>query len=363
MRINYISNYRDGTAWSKAATYNILALKEAGYDVYLKLIRYNNEVSTLLHPDLSEIELKHANEFDMTIFHSLPINFSYEKNNSKTQFVGMAALESYTLDNIYWQKKFKLMDRVFSANSLTKNTLNNYEINSSVFKQSFDFDAVFNSVKKSKINVLDSSFNFVFEGDSSKISNLESLLIAFHSEFSVYEPVNIVIKSLSSVDEFCTNVKKNLKLSKRYKKEVTVYGGLNDEDYYSILRHCHAFVCPNRGISWCQSALEAMTIGLPVIYTAGNGLDDYVNSYAMPVSSTLDNCYGAEGFDDLLTGRDLWSNPKISSLRYQMRSIYETYKNNLSQYLEISKATVQNASQYNYKTMKNHIDSIIGGIK
>jgi hypothetical protein len=107
-----------------------------------------------------------------------------------------------------------------------------------------------------------------------------------------------------------------------------------------------------------------MAIGLPVIYTNGNGLDDYVDqSYSNPVSSTLEACYAAEGFDDLLTGKDIWSDPKISSLRYQMRLLYETHRNNLPQYLEMSKATVQNASKYNYKNMKSNIDSIIGGIK
>jgi hypothetical protein len=47
MIIKYISNYRDGTEWSKAGINNMLALDNAGIKVIPSLIKYqeNNDSS------------------------------------------------------------------------------------------------------------------------------------------------------------------------------------------------------------------------------------------------------------------------------------------------------------------------------
>lgn len=361
MRIEYISNYKDGTSWSKAATYNILALKEAGYDIQLKMVKYNNQ-EVVLHPDILNLELNNFDEVDVRIHQSLPSD--YLKMSNTVKDIGLAAVESRTLDALYWKKKFSFMDGMFSCNSLTQDCLNKYGINSNIFKQSFDFDRVFSSQKTSNIKALNGAFNFLYIGDGSQLNNLQALLRAFHTEFAPYEPVNLIIRSDQNLDELTMNVKKMLKISKRCKKEISLYGMIRDEDFYTVLRHCHAVVFPHRGMSWCQSALECMATGLPIIYTEGNGLDDYVcDKSGLPIKSSFEPCYGTEGFEDLLTSNDQWADPSIDNLRYQLRTIYETRLMNYEDYLEMSKAAVQNASQYNYKNMKNEITKLMENVK
>ena len=313
MRINYISNYRDGTAWSKAATYNILAIKEAGHDVCLKSVKYN-DISVLMHPEIEELENNKFDKYDMSIYQCLPSNFFYEGRDVKN--VGMVSIESKSLYNEYWKKKIGIMDYNFTANESTKDTLSALKIKSDVFKQSFDFDKAYSSQKKSNIKMLNNMFNFIFIGDTSKLSNLESVLIAFHSEFDIHDQVNLIIKSEFNTEELCNNVKKNLKLSKRYKREITLLGNVDDDSLYTLLRHCNAAIYPQRGIGWCQSALECMAIGLPIIYAENNGLDEYVsNECSLRVKSNIENCYASDGFEDLLTGKDQWVNPDINSLK------------------------------------------------
>ena len=41
MKIKYIGNFNDGTGWSKASTYNLLAIDYAGYDVYAEEMKYS----------------------------------------------------------------------------------------------------------------------------------------------------------------------------------------------------------------------------------------------------------------------------------------------------------------------------------
>ena len=74
-----------------------------------------------------------------------------------------------------------------------------------------------------QIQELQNTFNFVFVGEFIERKNLQALLKAFHMEFELHEPANLMIKtsgvSLDAVQGFCEHVKKGLKLRQAYKSE------------------------------------------------------------------------------------------------------------------------------------------------
>lgn len=366
MIIKYISNYRDGTEWSKAGINNILALDNAGVKVIPSLIKYqeNNDSSIPYRIEELEKESVGIDKYDIVIQHVLPINYTYESSDIKQ--VGFFEMEALSLENIFWIKKMKLMDSVGVANKVSSKSLSKYNIKTSVLPHFFDFDAVFSSRQVVNISELNNNFNFLFVGEMIKRKNIEVLLQAFHAEFENHENVNLVIKTNNpKINDFCSDVKKRLKLKLKYKNEIVITQRLSDEQLYSVMRQCHASVMPSYGEAWSYPIIEGMTLGLPAIYTDGIGIEDYCNDRcSFAVKSKDVNCYAAtDTFKDLYTGKDTWKEIDLIDLRYKMRNIFEMYKNNPSQYIEMQKSSVDNAVKFDYKRSTEYVNKFLEEIK
>ena len=347
MKIKYRSNYKDGTEWSKAATYNVLALDKIGHEVELEEVSYNN-ANVYLDDRIKDIEVTKCDKYDIAINHILPMHF---RNLPDTKNIGVAALETKTLSNKFWLKKFGLADNIISCNKSTQQTLEKYNLKSEVLHPLFDFDAVFSSPKTVDIPYLKTGFNFVFVGDTSTVKNLEAVVRAFHTEFEPFENVNLVIISNSAnTEEFCNSVKKKLKLSGRAKKEVLVVGPTKTVDKFSVIRHCHASIIPSFGESWYYNLLECMALGVPPIYCQDNGVDDILGpdcSFAVQSKEVV--CYGAnDTFDDLYTSKDTWREIDVNYLKYNMRTAYSYLQSPNS----MREAVTNKAMMYHYENDK-----------
>jgi glycosyltransferase involved in cell wall biosynthesis len=367
MIIKYISNYRDGTGWSKAGINNMLALDNAGVKVIPSLVRYQdrNDLNSIPYR-IEELEKENAgiNKYDVVIQHVLPINYTYESNDIKQ--IGFFEMETLSLENTFWIKKIKLMDSVGVANRISRISLSKYNIKTSILPHFFDFDSVFNSKQVVNIQELNNSFNFLFVGEMIKRKNIEVLLQAFHSEFENHENVNLVIKTNNpSVNNFCLDVKKRLKLKLKYKNEIIITQRLTDEKLYSVMRQCHVGIMPSYGEAWSYGIIEGMTLGLPAIYTDGIGIEDYCNdSCGFAVKSRDVNCYAAtDTFKDLYTGKDTWKEIDLIDLRYKMRNIFEMYKNNPTQYIEMQKSSIDGAAKFDYKRSNEYVNKFLEEIK
>ncbi len=159
-------------------------------------------------------------------------------------------------------------------------------------------------------------------------------------EFEPYEPVNLVIKtsgaSLDMVQGFCQHVRKGLKLRQTYKEEVVICGKLQHEDYLSVFNQCHSFVMPSRGEAFCIPALEAMAIGIPVIYT----------------------CFGSvQSLPTLDTARSDWQEISIRELCAAMRSAYSKW--NSEQAKQESLAAQKAAQDYDHKIIGQKIKELL----
>lgn len=363
MKVKYISNYRDGTEWSKAATYNMLALDNAGIKVIPENISYNNNsFNRTMHPKVRDLEFNVDIDCEIAIHHCLPN--SYKQINYIKNY-GCVGIETNTLDNPFWTKPMSIMDEMIVPNNGSKNCLSKYGISSKVFNYWFDFDLVYNSQKMLEIQQLANSFNILFIGEFSKRNNVEALIRAFHSEFQPFENVNLVIKTNNqSVIEFLSEVKKRLKLRKNYKDEIVITNDLNDNQLYSLMRQCHLNVLPSYGAAWSYSILEGMALGLLPVYTSGIGIEDYAKeSYSFKVNSKEANCYGAtDTFIDLYTGNDYWFEIDIADLQYKLRQGYELFKNK-KEWAAKSAEAINDASNYDYKKSNNSVNKLLEELK
>lgn len=351
MKIKYIGNFTDGTGWAKASTYNALCLDSAGHDVYCKEIKYNS-ANIELEPRISELLNKESDNFDYTIHHVLPTQYTAYPN---TVNIGFLPVES-TISNMIWLKNLNMMDQIFVPDSMSKKYLQISGLNKpiKVFNHSFNYSKISEYIPTQNIPELTNSFNFVFVGEFSARKDLENLVRAFHSEFEYAEPVNLFIKTSGNpenVKMFLQEVKKRLKKSNKLKNEILVTGYISENDLLSIYKQCHCFVTASHGEAWCYPAAEAMAAGLRVVYPKETGIDYYASSGVnYPIHSVQDYCYGAtDSVDGLYTCEDIWTTISNADLRKEMRKVFTHFIEDQKEFLQKSQRNSRVMKEFDYR--------------
>jgi len=361
MKVLYIGNYKDGTGWANACINNILALDAAGVDVVPRAITFNNSAGGCPQRIL-ELEENLEVGCDICIQHTLPHLYSYD---SKFKNIGFLATETSNFIESSWQHHANLMDQIWVPTQSCKDAC----IQSGVTKDvkiaphSLDiskYDSAKYIEKGSKIENLLNTFNFAFIGEFVERKNIQALAKAFHAEFEPDEPVNLYIKTsqqgLEYIQNYFNQIKSGLKLRKHYKEEVVISGQLSKEDYISVLAQCHSFVMPSRGEGFCIPALEAMAIGIPVIYTEGTGMDDFCSGSA--VKSSEVPCFGAMStMDYLYTSNEKWREVDVEDLMVSMREVF--MKRNTEIATEESRQALQKARKFSHKEVGLRLKEIL----
>tara|TARA_Y100000389_G_scaffold116917_1_gene114124 strand:- start:4985 stop:6079 length:1095 start_codon:yes stop_codon:yes gene_type:complete len=361
MKVLYIGNYKDGTGWANACINNILALDAVGVEVVPRAITFNNSAGSC--PDrILELENNSEVGCDICIQHTLPHLYSYD---SKFKNIGFIATETSNFIESSWQHHANLMDEIWVPTQSCKNACIQSEITQPVKIAPHSLDiSKYNSVKYlnqgSKIDNLINTFNFVFVGEFVERKNIQALVKAFHMEFEPDEPVNLYIKtsqqSLDYVQNYFKQIKQGLKLRKEYKEEVVICGQLGKEDYMSTISQCHSFVMPSRGEGFCIPALEAMAMGIPVIYTEGTGMDDFCSGSA--VKSSEIPCFGAMStIDYLYTANEKWRKIDLEDLMVSMREVFMKWNTEIA--TEESREALKRASEFSHKEIGLKLKEIL----
>ena len=356
MKVLYIGHYKDGTGWGDAAINNILAMDSAGIEVVPRAITYNNGDSEV--PErIKQLELKTSRGCDICVQHTLPVNYTY---NSDFKNIGFVATESENFKDSGWQKNLNIMDEVWVPSQYSKDSCINSGVTSKVniVPHSLDVESYKQNTNGNKIQELLNTFNFGFIGEFIERKNIKALVRAFHSEFGQREPVNLLIKTsntnLESFKKYCDSIKRGLKLRGRYKEEVVICGRLDKKDYISVLSQCHCFVMPSRGEGFCIPALEAMSVGVPSLFTSGIALEEFctggsVDSYSEP-------CFGGvESLGNLYTANSDWKEISVKDLQRKMREAFENRKNTE----QIKQQCYEQASEYSHKNIGKKIKEIL----
>lgn len=363
MKILYIGNYKDGTGWANACINNILALDAVGLEVVPRPITFNDSAGSCPERVL-ELEKNSEAGCDICIQHTLPHLYSY---NSKFKNIGFLATETSNFIESSWQHHCNLMDEIWVPTASCRRACINsgVKVPVKIAPHSLDISKC-NAVKYlnqgSKIDSLMDTFNFAFVGEFVERKNIQALVKAFHMEFDIDEPVNLYIKTsqqtLDYVQNYFNQIKQGLKIRKRYKEEVVICGQLSEDDYMSVLAQCHSFVMPSRGEGFCIPALEAMAMGIPVIYTEGTGMDDFCSGKR--VRSSEVPCFGAMStIDYLYTANEKWNEIDLEALMFAMRESFMKWKTGLA--TEESHTALEQAKNYSHKEIGIVLKEILNG--
>lgn len=351
MKVLYISNAQEITGWGDCSYLKIKGLVEAGVDVAFKGLHFGAPVRRCSL--LEELKEKSTKNCDVVIQHTLPHFYSRMKD---VKHIGAYETEGSFYKSM-WYKYINLMDEVIvpSSSSETDSLVSGVNRPIKVIPHAIEFNKYQNIEKTATIDGLKNGFNFCFVGEFVKRKNLRALLTAFHLEFHPSENVNLFLKLHKSgvSNEECLNlyqilnhdVVTGLKIKGRSSKIYTLCEHMRKNDLLSLMSQCHCFVNPSFGESWTIPALEAMALGLNVIYNKNIGTHDFANhKHCYPVISQPVNCFGAvDSLPNLYNGHDYWYNIDIVALRSALRDAYIN-RNNVDR-----ESIKQQASLYDYK--------------
>jgi len=170
-------------------------------------------------------------------------------------------------------------------------------------------------------------FTFLWAGTTNNRRKGYDLAIrAFLDEFDGNEKVQLVLKVNKIYDprQNIHNLVKKYSNGRKTDNIKIIEENLTDDEMYSLIRGCNCLVHPHLSEGFGIIMLEALALGTPLIATKASGNLDFCNeenTLFIEVKDRLAYAPFIFPYD-----RTKWYQPKIESLRRQMRYVYENYE-------------------------------------
>ena len=371
MKVLYISNYKDGTGWGNAATDYILAMDSVGIDVVCRSISFNGEKGEV-HPRILELERKSSRHSNVCIQHLLPHMLDYNGRFEKN--IALYESETSNFKSSRWTEYINTMDEAWVVNKQMSEASLSSGVESPIriIPHTFDTSKYDKEYKPLDIPYMDieNKFVFYFIGEAIRRKNIFALIKAFHLEFDVDDPVDLILKASNGgmsdddcgkyIKELCDTAKENLKLypsNDLYKSEFITTGFLDNEKMMRFHKTMDCFVMPSYGEAWCLPAFDAMAMGSTPICTNVGGMSDFLSDGGGTlIDGVLEPAFGmTETFQDLYTGREDCVSINVRKLQKAMRRMYYLASNSDSKYTNLQKQGREIADKYSYENIGNRI--------
>jgi glycosyltransferase involved in cell wall biosynthesis len=356
MKPLFISNYGDQSGWAEAARNYILCMDSVRIEVLPRRIRFD-QVQTVPKRIL-ELENKDV-KFDTVIQNVLPHTMEYVGGYKN---IGLFYHEVDSLIGTNWEEHLNLMDEVWVINNSMVDACLESGIKKPirVIPHTFNLDKFFQNYKTLPvIDKIKQKGNFIFYtvGEFVRRKNFGALLRAFHTEFSVNEKVDLVIKTSRGNEfrNFAKGIKEGLKLN-RYKEEIVIDEYLEDSDLYSIHQDADCFVQTSFGEAWSIPAFDAMGFGKTPLVPRCTGYLDYIPCEELLIPTQKEIVFGNNESDsDLYTGREMWYHIDLPELRKKMRFIFEEKQKASQEYLSIVSKCQEKVHDFSYNKIGEKI--------
>jgi glycosyltransferase involved in cell wall biosynthesis len=345
MNILFIGPYRqsDSDGWKIASVEYIKALATiSDINLSIRPIYMTNRISPNLDPDLIEYEYNNFDHYDVVIQNCLPHFFDYNGNIKKN--IGLFFTETDQLQYHSWPSRCNLMDELWCPSSIEKDHLITSCVTKPIHPIGIPVDIEKFNKKYDKIDLQSVAHHFIFYtiSEFTDRKNLRDLIISFHLEFGINEPVSLMIKTglgnnnpelvSEKINKEILDIKTSLRIyakSEQYKKDILITQNLPAEALNSVHVTGDCFVTTSCGEAFCMPALDALGFGNPVITTKGIGTNDFVshttNGYIVN-STNVPVIVKDPPIADLYTARETFKKIDVLELRRAMRKIYENNK-------------------------------------
>lgn len=177
--------------------------------------------------------------------------------------------------------------------------------------------------------------------DQNPRKNLETLLVAFHSEFAPDENVQLAIKlsapieeATHYIDEMSKKVKSAMRLYQNdeiYKKELVAGDYCSENDLVGFHLSCDIFVNCSKGEAYSLPSFTAFLLNNRCVLSNHTSFKDYFNNNmgAFMVEETYQtSVLGATSPPGLHTAREQWYATSPKALGRRMRDAYNDWTKN-----------------------------------
>lgn len=337
MNILVVGNYREGSGWSRACIDMILSLDAAGANMFCRNLPILGK-QVEIPARISELESKSIPKLDAVVQSTLPHLYSYEGR------AGLNVARYFTETSHFrasgWADNINMMDLALVSCQQGYQASRDSGVRIPIEVVPCATDVVQYQQNYAEPPQLEpfAGFTFYAIGEWVRRKNFFGLLQAYFLEFSVNEPVRLVLKvnhSGFSPDRLREELQKSLngitngmKLhgkAQNYPALQVIAERLTDDEMRGL--HCSSdcFVLPSYGEGMCYPAIDAMGFGKTPIVTGCTAFQDYItNTTGWLVDTHSVPVFGeTETFESLFVGDEHWSLVNINSLRCAMREAYE----------------------------------------
>jgi hypothetical protein len=316
----FIGPYRQYDGWGQSARNLIGAILSTNNNLTLRHITLadGKQLDSKLYDELED----KTGQYDIIVQNCLPDLFEpvYGVKN-----VGFFCIETSRLSHLPWIAKCNLMDEIWVHSQFEKDNL----IESGVTVPIVVIGSGCNTQKYDAQHKADNgSFTFYFIGSGER-KNINALITAFHREFGIHEPVDLLLK-LTGPDHILrqglTDFKSILGIYpyvEQYKQEQLITAYLTEKEIDDIHLRCDCFVMPSHGESWCWPAFDAAAFGNTVLTTPGGPSEFIKPPLGQLIHSRKTPVFCKEKpLPYLYTSRETWLEPDILHLQQLMRQTY-----------------------------------------
>jgi glycosyltransferase involved in cell wall biosynthesis len=364
-KILYIAPVRDFSGYATAARGYIRALHEAGADLVVRPVRYDQaDPGTAYKVTNLERELlrRNLNDVDVVIQHVTP-----NEMRPVTDKINIAVVAwETTRIPAYWVEKLNQFDAVITFCDASMVAFRECGVTVPIHKVPHTFDISSYSLEDvgpisapSDPNVFKNRFVFYNISQFATKKGVDLLLRSYYGAFHDRgDDVMLVLKTYVNMTgrgkeqeklrQYIESVKIGMRLPRAgYPPVMLITKTLTEMQIKKVHATGDCYVCSSRGEGWCIPAFEALTYGNKLVTTLWGGMGEFArnpnagkveaqdeNGDIAFVSPTKDNVlsvsYSMEPLvgqthadPELYTGFDLIAEPSVSSMMAQMKTAFE----------------------------------------
>jgi hypothetical protein len=183
------------------------------------------------------------------------------------------------------------------------------------------------------------TFVFYTICDDNERKNLETIIRSYFIAYSVYDNVNLLIKTTKNVDNIINRVKKTIRHKNdfSYPTISVITDRLSDYQINELHVNCDCYVNASFGEAWCIPAADALKFGNLLFYPEGTGIETFAagQTGAIMYRSFSSNCNIRNPLGDhIYTADEFWVTPDELALTNTMRLArgFERKKANFENY-------------------------------
>jgi glycosyltransferase involved in cell wall biosynthesis len=287
--------------------------------------------------------------------------------------IGLAVYENLGAGMSNWQAKINCMDELWTSSMYAEECFRSMGVTIpiEVVPHAFDISVYSKSYEKISHPELDGNFIFYTIADLNRRKDIGSLIKAFHLAFTPNEPVKLLIKTskygltpnqcAESLSRDCKAIKEGMKLCRRtedYIDEVIIPEFLEEEELMRVHSTGHCFVSTSHGEAWNQPLFDAASMGKFCIHTQQDSEVnhyDYAAGIPVPCHDTIS--FGSEGFFELGSSREIFTQVEPHILAGIMRNVYENQDN--TKYSKMCQNNAISNKRYSYENIGEHIKGLL----